>query len=66
MSLEIYVTAAGLRAGNTLLYFRVGRNRSGLGTRRVITATLSVTVMNTISTYMGGHALTSPHWYRTF
>ena len=33
---------------------------SGLCMHWVITVTRSVTVMNTISTFMGGHALTSP------
>ena len=58
--LHIYVTAAGLRAGNTRLYFRHGRNRSSRGMQRVVTMTRSVTVMNTISTFMGRHTLTSP------
>ena len=42
------LTAEGLRTGNTWLYFCDGRNRSGRGMCQVITATRSVTVMNTI------------------
>ena len=51
--------AAGLQAGNTVVYFCVSRNRSGLGTHQVVMATRSIMVMNTIFTFMGGHALTS-------
>ena len=60
MGWETCVMAVGLRAGNTRVYFCVSWNRSRLGTGRVITVTRSITVMNTISTFMGGHALTSP------
>ena len=55
------VTAAGWLAGNTRFSFVL----AGVGSDRcmhwIITATRSsVTVMNTISTLMGGHALASP------
>ena len=54
------VTAAGWRAGNTRFTFVLAGVGSNRCTRRVITATRSsVTVMNTISTLMGGHALAS-------
>ena len=36
------------------------RVASGLCMHQVITTTQSVMVMNTISTFVGGHALTSP------
>ena len=56
-----YVTAAGLRAGNTQSTFVLAGDGSGRCMHRVVMATLSsVTVMNTISTLMGGHALASP------
>ena len=47
---NIYMSlmAAGLGAGNTWLYFCDGRNGSSGGMRWVVTATRSVTVMNTI------------------
>ena len=55
------VTAAGWRAGNTRFTFVLAAVGSDRCTRQVITATQSsVTVMNTISTLMGGHALASP------
>ena len=56
----IYVTAAGWLAGNTRFTFVLAGVRSGLCMRRVIAATWSITVMNTISIFMGRHALTSP------
>ena len=60
-SCEIYVTAAGWRAGNTRFTFVLAGFRSDRCMRHVITATRSsVMVMNTISTLMGGHALASP------
>ena len=56
----LYVTAAGLWAGNTRFTFVLARIGSDWCMRRVVTATWSsVTVMNTISTLMGGHALAS-------
>ena len=60
-NLITYVTAAGWRAGNTRFTFVLARVGSDRCTRQVVTATRSsVTVMNTISTLMGGHALASP------
>ena len=54
------VTAAGWRAGNTRFTFMLAGVRSDRCMRRVVTATQSsVTVMNTISTLMGEHALAS-------
>ena len=52
--------SCGLQAGNTQLHFHASWSRSGLCTCRIVMVTRSVTVMNTISTFMGGHALTSP------
>ena len=50
------VTAAGWWAGNTQFTFVLARVRSGLCTCQVITATQSVTVMNTISIlWVGTH-----------
>ena len=58
---DISVTAVGWRAGNTRFTFVLAGVRSDRCMRRVITATWSsVTVMNTISTLMGGYALASP------
>ena len=55
------VTAAGLRAGNTWFTFMLAGIGSNRCTRQVIMATRSsITVMNTISTLMGRHALASP------
>ena len=60
-SLLPYVTAAGWRAGNTRFTFMLARVGSDRCMHWVVTATWSsVTVMNTISTLMGGHALASP------
>ena len=57
----IYVTAVGWRAGNTRFTFVLARVGPEWCMRQVITATWSsITVMNTISTLMGGHALVSP------
>ena len=56
----VYVTAAGLRAGNTQFTFVLAGIGSDQCTCLVVTATRSsVTVMNTISTLMGGHAQAS-------
>ena len=59
--INICVTAAGWQAGNTrsaVVLAGVGSDRF---MRQVITATRSsITVMNTTSTLMGGHALASP------
>ena len=58
---DISVTAAGWRAGNTQFTFVLAGVGSDQCMHRVITATRSsVMVMNTISTLMGGHALASP------
>ena len=57
---DICVTAAGLRAGNTRSTFMLARVRSNRCMCRVVMATRSIMVMNTISTLMGGHALASP------
>ena len=55
------VTAVGWWAGNTWFTFVLAGVGSDRCTHQVITATRSsVTVMNTISTLMGGHALASP------
>ena len=54
------VTAAGWWASNTWFTFMLVGVGSDRCTRRVVMATRSsVTVMNTISTLMGGHALAS-------
>ena len=55
------VTVAGWWAGNIRFTFVLAGVRSDRCTHWVVTATWSsVTVMNTISTLMGGHALASP------
>ena len=60
-NLITYVTAAGWRAGNTRFTFMLAGVGSDRCTRQVVTATQSsITVMNTISTLMGRHALASP------
>ena len=51
---SIYVTAAGWWAGNTQFTFVLAGVGSGLCTRRVVTATWSVTEMNTISILWAG------------
>ena len=58
---QIYVTAVGLQAGNTWFTFVLAGIRSDWCTHQVVAAIQSsITVMNTISTLMGGHALASP------
>ena len=59
--MNVSIPAAGWRAGNTRFTFVLAGVRSDRCMRRVVTATRSsITVMNTISTLMGGHALASP------
>ena len=50
----VCVTAVGWRASNTQFTFVLARVGSGLCTRQVVTATRSITVMNTISILWAG------------